>query len=233
MTVFGELLITAGVLAGLFVVWQLWWTSVEANGDASVVMAEFRETLPPAPRVAAELRTDEPPVQPQAAPGETFGVLIVPAWYGLTNNSMPIVEDTTPKLLNKALAGHYVDTQQVGEVGNFALAGHRRSYGNSFRHVDDLNAGDQVIVETATTWYVYEVTSHEIVLPSDVDVLAPVPGQPGVRPVDRILTLTTCHSTSVGEFGNDHRWITHATFVGWMDRADGMPEQVLEDPSAA
>jgi sortase A len=228
--VLGELLITVGIVFGLFVVWQLWWTTVQSSQAAETIMSEFQETLPETPQVAGELRTDEPPVPAPAAEGETIGVLIVPAWYGKTDNSMPIVEGTATKLLNKAVAGHYSETQQVGELGNFALAGHRRTYGNSFRFVNELTPGDQVIVETETTWYVYEVTGHEIVLPSQVEVIAPVPNQPGVAPTERILTLTTCHSPTLGEYGNSHRWITYAKFVGWMDRADGMPEQVLADP---
>ncbi|MEK8229161.1 sortase [Oerskovia sp. M15] len=132
--------------------------------------------------MVAELRTDDPPVPEAAAEGETIGVLVVPRWYGKTNNTMPIVQGTTTALLNKAVAGHYTQTQQVGEVGNFALAGHRRTYGNSFRFVNELVPGDQVIVETATTWYVYEVTGHEVVLPSQIDVIAPVPNQPGSSP---------------------------------------------------
>lgn len=226
----GELLITAGLVIGLFVVWQLWWTSVEANNEAAQLVEEFQDTLPPAPEVVAKLRTDDPPVPAKAAYGETTGVLIVPSWYGKTNNTMPIVEGTSLDLLDRATAGHYEHTQQVGEVGNFALAGHRRTYGNSFRYVNELVEGDQVIVETAEAWYVYEVTSHEIVLPSAIEVTAPVPNQPGVAPTERMLTLTTCHSLSLGEYGNDHRWITYAKFVGWMPRADGMPEQVLENP---
>jgi sortase A len=70
---------------------------------------------------------------------------------------MPIVEGIDKELLDQALAGHYPDTQQVGEVGNFALAGHRRTYGDSFRYVNELQTGDQIIVETAQAWYVYEV----------------------------------------------------------------------------
>lgn len=229
--VFGELLITAGVLLGLFVVWQLWWTSVEAQGEAETLMTDFQQTLPEAPRVASELRTDEPPVPEAVAPGEMFGVLVVPKWYGRTDNAMPILEGTTKSVLDKAAAGHYTQSQQVGEVGNFALAGHRRSHGNSFRYVNELEAGDQVVVETADTWYVYEVTGHEIVLPTQVEVVAPVPNQPGVAPTERLLTLTTCHSPTLGEYGNSHRWITYAKFVGWMDRADGMPESVLADPA--
>lgn len=225
--VLGELMITLGVLLALFLVWQLWWTTVIARQDADAVLAEVRAALPPAAATTAELRTDDPPVPELAAHGEVVGVLTVPRWDGLTRNAMPVVEGTTPDLLDRALAGRYPETQQVGEVGNVALAGHRRTWGDSFRYVDRLVPGDPVVIETATTWYVYEVTAHEIVDPSESSVLAPVPRQPGVAPTERLLTLTTCHSRTLGELGNDQRWITYATFVGWLDRAEGTPEPVL------
>ena len=34
LTAIGELLLTAGLLIGLFLVWQLWWTSIDANAKA-------------------------------------------------------------------------------------------------------------------------------------------------------------------------------------------------------
>ncbi|MBU5421131.1 class E sortase [Cellulomonas hominis] len=225
--VVGELLLTAGVILGLFLVWQLWWTSVEAQGQAETVMAAYLDTLPPSVPTAGQLRTDAPPVPEAGAYGQTTGVLTVPRWEGRTRNAMPIVEGIDKELLDQALAGHYPDTQQVGEVGNFALAGHRRTYGDSFRYVNELQTGDQIIVETAQAWYVYEVSGYEIVLPTQTEVIAPVPGRPGVAPTERILTLTTCTTPSGGEYGNSHRWITYATFAGWMDRADGTPEQVI------
>ncbi len=52
---------------------------------------------------------------------------------------------------------HYGGTQLPGEVGNFAMAGHRVGKGEPFLNLDKLKAGDPVIVETATTWFVYRV----------------------------------------------------------------------------
>lgn len=231
--IIGELLLTAGALLILFLVWQLWYTSIAAVSEGKSLVEDFYNdpAIVDAPRVPvtnAELRTDEPPVS--EINGDMIGTLIVPKWESHTLNNMAIMEGTTPGVLDRAVAGHYVDTAGPGELGNFSLAGHRRSYGNSFRYVNMLEPGDQIIVSTATTWYVYEVEYDHIVLPSQVEVIAPVPGQPGVEPTERYLTLTTCHSLSMGEFGNSHRWITHAKFIGWMDRADGMPEQVVNDP---
>ena len=89
---------------------------------------------------------------------------------------------------------------------------------------------DEIVVATKDTWYVYTVSSHEIVDPTQVDVIAPVPGDQEAQPVDRYITLTTCHSLTTGEWGNDHRWIVHGKFSYWMPRTEGRPASVLNDP---
>lgn len=226
----GELLITAGLVIALFLVWQLWWTGIGATKLANEHKAAFQQTQVDSPRVEGTKHTDAPPVPAQVGYGQTIGMLIVPKWYGITNNNMPIQEGTGADVLDQAAAGHYTDIQQVGEVGNFAIAGHRRTNGNSFRRIDLLEEGDEIIVATKDTWYVYTVTSHEIVLPEAVEVIAPVPGDPSVAPTERYITLTTCHSLTTGEWGNDHRWIVHAKFSYWMPRSEGRPASVLNDP---
>lgn len=229
--VLGELMITAGLLIAGYLVWNVWWDSNQSVAVAQEQVNEFYERVEPAPREEGVLITEgTPPEIDTVGHGETLGVLIVPRWYGKTSNAMPIREGVTPDVLDQAAAGHYPETLMPSELGNMALAGHRRTHGNSFRFVNELEVGDQLIVETAETWYVYEMTSDQIVTPDQTDVIAPVPGQPGESPFEYQLTLTTCHSPTLGEWGNSHRWITHSTLLGWMDRNDGMPEQVLSDP---
>ena len=229
----GELLITAGLVVALFLVWQLWWTGIGAASSAHAHASAFANTQVESPKIEGPKYTENPPPFTPVGYGETIGMLIVPTWYGVTNNNMPILEGTGSDVLDQAAAGHYEETQQVGEIGNFAVAGHRRSYGNSFLRVDQLQEGDEIIVATTDTWYVYVVTGHELVLPTDVGVLAPVPNDPAATPTDRILTMTTCHSITTGEWGNDHRWITYAKFSYWMPRAEGRPASVLEDPGVS
>ncbi|CAM2889531.1 class E sortase [Actinomyces slackii] len=230
LTGVGELLITAGLVIALFLVWQLWWTGIDANASAATVATSFQQTQVESPQVEGTRRTDAPPVMDPVGYGETIGMLVVPKWYGVTNNNMPILEGTGHDVLDQAAAGHYTETQQLGENGNFAVAAHRRTYGNSFRRIDMLQEGDEIIVSTASTWYVYTVTSHEIVTPDQVEVLAPVPGQPDAAPTKPMITLTTCHGITTGEWGNDHRWIVHAELSYWMERSEGRPASVLNDP---
>lgn len=233
IAVCGELVVTAGVLALLYLVWLFWWTSVVANRHADEAVAAFAVSAPAVSAEPAELRTGDPPVMPAAAPGETIGLLRVPRWSGLTANAMPIVEGIGSDVLDRAAAGHYPSTQMPGDLGNVGLAGHRRTYGNSFRHVDLLREHDAIVVETAETWYVYQVTGWEIVEPTRSEVVAPVPHHPERAPTARLLTLTTCHSLTAGEYGNDHRWITYAELVGWLPRSDGTPAVLSGTPVAS
>src|SRR5680860_1298785 len=53
----GEILITAGVILGLFVVWQLFYTDVQSGRTQSAALDEL--TFPEMPRVAAGTDTGE------------------------------------------------------------------------------------------------------------------------------------------------------------------------------
>ena len=226
----GELLITGGLVVALFLVWQLWWTSIDAQKKAQVHSAAFEQTQVESPRVEGTRHTEDPPPVDAVGYGGTIGMLVVPRWYGVTNNNMPILEGTGPDVLDQAAAGHYPDTQQLAEIGNFAIAGHRRTNGNSFRRIDLLQEGDEIIVVTKDIWYVYTVTGHEIVDPSDVEVIAPEPDDPTSAPTQRRITLTTCNGSTTGEWGNDQRWIVHGTLSYWMPRSEGRPSSIVNDP---
>jgi sortase A len=55
-------------------------------------------------------------------------------------------------------------------------------------------------------WYVYRTTQSHIVSPHAVQVVAPVPNQPGKKPTQAMLTLTTCNP----KFNNYQRLVIHA-----------------------
>lgn len=103
-----------------------------------------------------------------------------------------VVEGTSEDAL-RAGAGHYVGTPLPGEEGNVAIAGHRTTFGRPFNHLDEMKAGDQVILETPFKIYHYVVlppfgghANPWPIYPTDTSVLANVPGK-------YYLTLTTCH----------------------------------------
>lgn len=224
--IIGELMITAGVLLGLFVVWQVWWTDVEAHSHQAEVLQEWdgREDVVVAPDQEAEHRTDPPPVPEVGAEGDLIGTMRIPRLgqdYRVSIAHGVGMSD----VLNQGYIGHYPDTQLPGEVGNFATAAHRLSYGAPYREIEQVVVGDSIIVETTEAYLVYEVVDTEVVLPSQVEVIAPVPNEPGVAPTERMITLTTCHPL----FSAAERWITYGEFQYWIDKNDGKPAELVEE----
>lgn len=216
----GELLVTAGVILGLFVVWQIWWTDVKANQSNEAAIREL--AIPEAPSTAipeSERRTDAAPL-PLIGDGP-YAVLRVPAWG--SDYQVPVTEGVSlDAVLHQGLAGHYPETQPLGQIGNFALAGHRQSHGAIFNHVDQLQPGDAIVVETAETWYVYTVTGSAIVQPTDVSVIAPVPGYPDGEATSAAITLTTCHPL----WSTAERFIVHGELEYWAHRDAGTPPEL-------
>lgn len=101
-----------------------------------------------------------------------------------------VVEGTTGNAL-RAGAGHYVDSALPGDLGNVAIAGHRTGFGEPFRHIDKLRAGDEIVLETPIGRYTYRVIApfdgHPnpwITGPKDFSVIGPT--------AEPSLTLTTC-----------------------------------------
>ena len=102
--------------------------------------------------------------------------------------------------------GHYPGTALPGEDGNFAVAGHRTTYGAPFFNLDQLRKGDEVLVTARNgRRYTYRVRSQEIVEPSATWVISPDPLKRG----NPTLTLTTCNP----RFSNAQRLIVFAELV--------------------
>lgn len=227
--VLGEIMVTLGVLLGLFVVWQLWWTDVVADQEQATIVEslEWARTANEAP--AAEPAGPKEPAGPPQERGPapvmdtpehatSFATLQVPRWGA--DYVRPISEGTTKRdVLDVLGLGHYEGTAMPGEVGNFAVAGHRVTYGKPLNRVEELQIGDPLVVQTQTTWYVYRVTSTQVVTPRDVQVIAPTPNRPEVPPTVASMTLTTCHPM----FSARERFIVHAELDYWTPVADQIP----------
>ena len=81
--------------------------------------------------------------------------------------------------------GYILGTSLPGSGGNFAIAGHRTTYGAPFGNLDRVQVGETIIFQTNTNQYKYQVIDVKIVSPEDNYVLENYDD-------DRI-TLTTCH----------------------------------------
>jgi sortase A len=147
-----------------------------------------------------------PPDRVPPAPGSAFAVLRVPR-FG-SGWARPVIEGTGSQELRRGV-GHYPGTALPGADGNFSIAGHRTTWGHPFGDIDRLQVGDEVVVETATAWFSYRVTGHEIVRPEDGATLAAGRGA--------TITLTACHP----EWSARLRWVVHGTLVSGRSRTAG------------
>jgi sortase A len=225
LVLLGEALVTLGALLLLFVVWQLWWTDVTANGvqrqtvqglDRQFAQGQGRGRSP----------SDSGAAATRMVPGAAFAIVRIPRLGA--DYARPVLEGTSRDTLERGL-GHYAGSAMPGAVGNFAVAGHRTTYGRPFHDIDRLRPGDTIVVETATGWSVYAVRRHEIVSPTDVAVIAPVPDSPGARPTAAWMTLTACHP----KYSAAQRYIVFAELVHTYAFAQGLPVGTLSSPTGA
>ncbi|MEV7240729.1 class E sortase [Streptomyces sp. NPDC093248] len=182
---FGELLITAGVVMGLFVVYSLWWTNVIADRKADRQADRVRDHWAQS--------TDTGPGALDTKDG--IGFLHVPA---MRNGAVLVEKGTGEDILNDGVAGYYTEPVKAalpttGKKGNFTLAAHRDGHGAKFHNIDKLKDGDPIVFETKDDWYVYKVYS---ILPEtskyNVKVLSQIPDQSGRKKPGHYITLTTC-----------------------------------------
>jgi sortase (surface protein transpeptidase) len=150
---FGELLITAGLVVLLFVVYEVYVTDLMSAGKQDDVTAALDDqwganTVDGAQREAKY----------ELIEGSAFAKIYIPV-FG-PDYKFSIVEGTTDADLEVG-PGHYVGTALPGEPGNFSVAGHRVGKGSPFNDLDLLNSCDAVVVETQTAWFVYRVLPME------------------------------------------------------------------------
>jgi sortase A len=209
---------TVGVLMFGFVAYQLWGTGIEFRQHQSDLAHQFTarqaalatsSTAPSAPTSAPTTRptTTGPTTTPATTTlaGPTPPTTITPAastaWPAIQLGDVIAVIEI-PKIhknvyvvagirkddLKKGI-GHYPDTPLPGQLGNTAFAGHRTTFGAPLFDIDQLAAGDQIIVTTITNQrYVYRMVGEaQIVSPTDYAAIR------DSDPTKATLTLTSCH----------------------------------------
>ena len=207
-------MLTIGVVLLLFAFDEAYWTNVESGQLQEEASADLEE----------QWRNPRQKMEPEL--GEAFAQLYIPT-FG-SDYHFAIIEGTNEDDLLRG-PGRYVDSQMPGEMGNFAVAGHRVGKGAPFNDLGKLETCDDIVVETQTERITYRVLpidgeqadcfngippeySHvvgrHITTPGDVSVTNPVP-ESDAAPNREILTLTTCHP----QFSNAERMIVHAMEV--------------------
>lgn len=168
-----------------------------------------------APDIDGLYSTINPPVLTEPDIGTEFATIRIPR-FG-EDYVYVIAEGTsTGRILDKGYIGHYVDTAMPGGLGNFAIAGHRTANGAGFHDLLELQVGDRVFIETSLGTYIYKITSSAIVSPSEVSVIDANPTNPGERPRERFLTMTTCNPL----WSDKERIAVHAKLESWVGPED-------------
>lgn len=86
------------------------------------------------------------------------------------NIDASIVSGTDWEALKRGV-GHQPGTGLPGQPGNMVLSAHNDIYGEIFRHLDELEPGDEIIIHTLTRRYTYVVRETQIVSPYAVHVM--------------------------------------------------------------
>jgi sortase A len=190
------MLITAGLTvlvdAGLTYFWQEPLSAAYGaikQGQAEDQLNQLESQYPTAADLAAisgvrgnaaKARVLADRFAPRLQEGHAFGRIKIDR-IGL---NMVVVQGTETASLEKG-PGHYKNTSIPGQPGTVAIAGHRTTYLAPFRHIDEIQNGDEIRLEMPYSAFTYTVLRHQVVDPSDIGILKPV-GFPQ-------LVLTACH----------------------------------------
>lgn len=206
----GWTLIAVGVLVLLYVVYLLFFTTLTTDAAQRELLEDWELSYGAIDQALPGEEVDGDGAERAAEPvdpGDAYAVI----WFERPSTGerivheepLYVVEGVSLDVLRRG-PGHYPDSAAPGADGNFAVSGHRTTYGAPFYHLEELQPGDQVhVVDRDGETWVYEVEEQRIVAPSDVWVVGDDPlgtGQP-------TLTLTTCHP----RFSAAQRMIVFAT----------------------
>jgi len=108
-------------------------------------------------------------LQDHAAPGSAVGRIRIPrigidfvVVYGTGVEEL----EKGPGIYTRAV---YPGTRFPGLGGTTAIAGHRTTFLEPFRRIDELKKGDRILLDMPYAHFVYTVTRTRIVVPTDVE----------------------------------------------------------------
>lgn len=190
------LLIVVGVLAladvAVTLVWQEPITAIYASirqdqlGDSLRALDRAAPTQAVAQRLALLHRVDDriallaEQLESRAGAGSAVGRIEIPrigANYVVVNGTGTSELEEGPGIYSRGL---YPQRTFPGLSGTTAIAGHRTTYLAPFRHIDELRAGDGIVLTMPYGRFTYTVTGHRVVLPSDVAAAVSPVGHPRI-----------------------------------------------------
>ena len=202
----GWLFIAIGTVVLLYLVYSLLYTNRETDQAQQALEDQWELQLAGGDEEDSAAGDDDDPTAVPVSAGKAVAALT----FRRPGSDKPLVHEDPLYVVNGVSLsdlqrgpGHYPGTALPGEEGNFAVAGHRTTYGAPFFNLDQLRKDDEIIVTAPNgDEFTYTVRRQEIVGPGDTWVIGPDPLERG-KP---LLTLTTCHP----RFSNAQRLIVFA-----------------------
>lgn len=216
----GGCAVVSGLAVLCMLVWQLWWTDLRVEERSEMLVSSLRQDFDAAAAVQATIVSgrDQSPSQSAEAPEVTGAVVHLPT----IGEVHPVLPGVGADVLNEGVLGRYPGSTDPGEIGNYAVAGHRTTYGRPLWALGELTEGDPVVVETADAYHVYVVHRLRVVEPDASEVLAPLPDRPGAEATEPRMVLTTCHP----RFSAQQRLVAYAVLSQSVLRSEGPPPEL-------
>jgi sortase A len=202
MRILSVALITAGITIGVDVGMTLAWKEPmstiygsiqqgKAEDSLADLESEFvalpevkrvqeRERSRPDPNVERQARELADVFSRQVETGQGIGRIKIPS----IDLDVVVVQGTDTSSLQKG-PGHYPETAFPGQGATIGIAGHRTTYAAPFHDINEIADGDEIALEMPYGNFTYTVQKHEIVEPSQVEIVDDVGYER--------LVLTACH----------------------------------------
>ncbi len=189
-------LITAGAVilidVGLTLAWKEPLSTVYGSiqqGKAEDSLRELEQSFLDLPQARAAVAEDDARKRidqladafaDEVETGQGIGRIEIPT-IGLDT---VVVQGTDTATLRKG-PGHYPETAFPGQDRTIGIAGHRTTYLAPFRRINEIEKGDEVVLDMPYGTFTYEVEGDEVVDPYQLEIVDDVGYER--------LVLTACH----------------------------------------
>ncbi|MCW2800716.1 MAG: class sortase [Aeromicrobium sp.] len=176
VTAFGVTLVLIGVALLGYIAWEYFGTNIVSKHKQA--------------QVKEQLVTD----WGKGLDGDAIGLLRVQRFGD--KYEVPIVKGFSKDALARGV-GWDTKSALPGQIGNFAIAGHRVTHGEPFSKFPKLRKGDLVVVETRKDIYTYKLRNSGTSITVDFTAgwplyAVPDPRGEGVHPTKAVITMLTC-----------------------------------------
>ncbi len=200
-TAIGVILLLGGLGVIGYFAWQYFGTNIVAKQKQSQIKKETK--------IQWEKGVD----------GDAIAMLRVERFGG--DYEVPIVKGFDDGALARGV-GWDPKTSKPGEIGNFAIAGHRVTHGEPFSKFPKLKKGDLVVVETRRDILTYKLRNSGTSITVSFTTpwpLWPVPDPKArnLQPTERLITLVTCSEL----FHTNNRSVVVGELVKTYDKKEG------------